>query len=143
MKKFQDWLQALNELDAAPQPKAPIAGGMDDNASQGGGTGLSDAQHTQDEESMDVSTIIRRRLEMLLDEIEKKRNMPRNQQLQIFNQILQTLQEKGLTAGQARGAMNQQTPPQQQPQQQSQQPQQQQQQQSQQPQPQPQQMPMQ
>jgi hypothetical protein len=102
---FQKWLN-LQEQDTAgdmgtgmvsPQPGQPAAA-------------ISDPQHTEDEESMDVSTLIQRRLEMLFDELERKRGMSREQMMQVLGQVMGVLAERGMkksqmvqAAGQATG----------------------------------------
>lgn len=48
-------------------------------------------EHTGDEDAMDIPALIERRLMMLIDEVEKKRNMPRDQQVEILTQVIQTL----------------------------------------------------
>jgi len=83
---FQEWLN-LQEFDGpagdTPMPGQPAAG-------------VSDPQHTEDEESMEVSTLIQRRLEMLFDELERKRGMNREQMMQVLGQVMGALAEKGM-----------------------------------------------
>jgi len=101
MKKFNQWMEIKENLD----PPA----------------------HEMGEENMEVPSIIRIRLEMLMDELEKKRNLPKEQQVIILQKVIASMQNSSTPLNQqelqktARGQTpqqnTQQPPPPQNPQQ--------------------------
>jgi hypothetical protein len=108
---FQKWLSlhedvqgqqpmGMGQQPMGQQPMGQQPMGQQPTGQQPEQGALSDPQHQADEESMNVSTIIQRRLEMLLDELEKKRNMTRDQMMGVLGQVMGALQEKGMKKSQ-------------------------------------------
>lgn len=113
--RFSEWA-ALAEQGPMPQQMGAPAMGMGANMNtptpqQGanepvpGATGVSDPQHMQDEESMDINAVIEKRLNMLLDELEQKRKRPKEELVQIFSAVLQQLMNMGLQKSAANTAV--------------------------------------
>ena len=107
---FQEWVNFL-EYEAGPGAEAGAPQMPDDQGAQNSqgdaGSALGEPQHSGDEESMNLSTLIERRLEMLLDEIQRKRGMSREQLVVVLSQVMNVLAEKGLKKGQMMQAAGQ------------------------------------
>jgi len=119
MRNFQEWHKWTEENGMAVG-SSPIPDATPDPQQQQPADGISPPQHTDDEEKMELPTLIEKRLEMLIDELEKKRRLPKPQVVQIMTQIVQSLAEKvnmsnTQMASVARDAGQQAPPPQQQP----------------------------
>lgn len=93
MIKFSEWAEQFGVVPGnAPGAPMPQAG----QAPAQGNPGVAEPQHTSGEDEMDVSQVIERRLQMLVDELEKKKRLPRTQLVQILSQVVQTLGGMGL-----------------------------------------------
>ena len=89
MKSFEEYIILREFAPMQPQPQNGNIGGPQ--------SGLAGPAHNADEDQMDLPSLIERRLQMLLDEIEKKRRMPKQQQMQILKQIIEKL--TGMSGG--------------------------------------------
>lgn len=94
---FQQWSE-MSELPGQGPNATPQGSPM-------GATGVSAPQHTQDEDSMDIHSLIQKRLNMLLDELEKKKKRPKAELVQIFSSVLQQLMNMGMTKSMANTAV--------------------------------------
>jgi vancomycin resistance protein YoaR len=67
--------------------------------------GVSPPAHEEGEENMDIKGTIRRRLDMLLSELEAKKKIPRIQMVQLLSQIVAELAGHGMNQQQAINAV--------------------------------------
>jgi hypothetical protein len=66
-----------------------------------------DSQGQEQQKPTPLPGLVGQRLQMLIAEIEKLTNLTRQQQLEIFNQVIQALHQYGLQKSQATMATNQ------------------------------------
>jgi hypothetical protein len=89
MIKFSEWAEQLGLA-------AQAGGGLGDQMPTNQMPAVAEPQHHSGEDQMDISRVIETRLQMLIDELEKKKRIPRPQLIQILSQVMETLTGVGL-----------------------------------------------
>lgn len=88
MINFNTWLY-LTEAEME------MGGGESGAANQTSTGALSPPQHAIDDGELDLPSLMKKRIQMLLDEIEKKRSIPKQQLIEVLNQVVQSISGDG------------------------------------------------